>query len=44
VILPILGVVEKPHTPPATIEADFLAHYGPGEEGMERGAISKPAE
>ncbi|MCP5038338.1 MAG: cytochrome b [Rhodobacteraceae bacterium] len=27
VILPILGVIEKPHTPPATIEEDFNAHY-----------------
>jgi ubiquinol-cytochrome c reductase cytochrome b subunit len=28
VILPILGVIEKPTTPPATIEEDFNAHYG----------------
>ena len=28
VILPILGVIEKPTTPPATIEDDFNAHYG----------------
>jgi ubiquinol-cytochrome c reductase cytochrome b subunit len=27
VILPLLGVIEKPTTPPATIEADFKAHY-----------------
>jgi ubiquinol-cytochrome c reductase cytochrome b subunit len=25
VILPLLGVIEKPTTPPATIEADFKA-------------------
>ena len=29
VILPILGLVEKPKTPPATIEEDFDAHYPP---------------
>ena len=28
VILPLLGVIEKPDTPPATIEDDFNAHYG----------------
>ncbi|MDQ2089886.1 cytochrome b [Marimonas arenosa] len=28
VILPILGVVEKPTPQPATIEEDFAAHYG----------------
>jgi ubiquinol-cytochrome c reductase cytochrome b subunit len=27
VILPLLGVIEKPDTPPATIEDDFNAHY-----------------
>ncbi len=29
VILPILGVIEKPNTPPATIEEDFDSHYPP---------------
>ncbi|MBW7922535.1 MAG: cytochrome b N-terminal domain-containing protein [Rubellimicrobium sp.] len=29
IILPLLGVIEKPETPPATIEDDFNAHYGP---------------
>ncbi len=29
VILPVLGLVEKPKTPPATIEEDFDAHYPP---------------
>jgi ubiquinol-cytochrome c reductase cytochrome b subunit len=28
VILPILGVIEKPTTPPTSIEEDFNAHYG----------------
>jgi len=31
VILPLLGVIEKPDTPPATIEDDFNAHY-PGAD------------
>ncbi len=29
VILPLLGVIEKPETPPATIEEDFNAQHGP---------------
>jgi ubiquinol-cytochrome c reductase cytochrome b subunit len=28
VILPLLGVIEKPDAQPATIEEDFAAHYG----------------
>ena len=44
VIMPLLGVVEKPLPPPEPIEADFLAHYGTGEEAMARAAISRPAE
>jgi ubiquinol-cytochrome c reductase cytochrome b subunit len=28
VILPLLGVIEKPDQLPATIEDDFNAHYG----------------
>ena len=28
VILPLLGVIEKPLPQPETIEADFDAHYG----------------
>ena len=28
VILPLLGVIEKPHAQPETIEEDFKAHYG----------------
>ena len=27
IILPILGVIEKPLTPPSSIEEDFNAHY-----------------
>jgi ubiquinol-cytochrome c reductase cytochrome b subunit len=30
VILPLLGVIEKPEARPATIEDDFNAQYGPG--------------
>ncbi|MEP2782266.1 MAG: cytochrome b [Pseudoruegeria sp.] len=37
VILPLLGVLEKPTTPPATIEEDFNAHYG-------KDADASPAE
>ncbi len=29
VILPLLGIIEKPLPTPATIEDDFNAHYGP---------------
>ena len=28
VILPLLGVIEKPLAAPATIEDDFKSHYG----------------
>jgi len=31
VILPLLGVIEKPSPQPETIEADFDAHYGPSK-------------
>jgi ubiquinol-cytochrome c reductase cytochrome b subunit len=40
VILPILGIVEKPLPVPDTIEADFKARYGEGEKAMERAAFS----
>ena len=30
ILLPLLGVIEKPLPQPATIEEDFNAHYGPG--------------
>ncbi len=32
VILPVLGVIEKPEAPPETIEEDFEAHYGKADE------------
>ena len=41
VILPLLGVTEKPDTPPATIEDDFNAHYPQKTDG---GAAAQPAE
>ena len=40
VILPLLGVIEKPNTPPETIEDDFNAHYAP-KAGSD---ASTPAE
>ena len=40
-ILPLLGVIEKPDTPPATIEDDFKAHY-PKAAGGD--AAAQPAE
>ncbi|MFV0513517.1 MAG: cytochrome b [Jhaorihella sp.] len=40
VILPILGVIEKPTQPPATIEDDFEAHYGEGAASAD----AAPAE
>jgi ubiquinol-cytochrome c reductase cytochrome b subunit len=43
VILPLLGVIEKPDAQPATIEEDFKAHYPKG--GMTTGhGIASPAE
>ena len=29
VVLPLLGIIEKPLPMPQTIEEDFNAHYGP---------------
>ncbi|EYD75135.1 Ubiquinol--cytochrome c reductase, cytochrome B subunit [Rubellimicrobium mesophilum DSM 19309] len=43
VILPLLGVIERPLTPPASIEADFAAHYDPQTGGTKQFAGS-PAE
>jgi len=43
VILPLLGVIEKPTAPPASIEADFAAHYDPQTGGTKQFAGS-PAE
>ncbi len=42
IILPLLGIFEKPLPTPATIEEDFNAHYGkPGADGQ---AAASPAE
>ena len=35
IILPLLGVIEKPLPQPATIEEDFNAHYGPNSHPAE---------
>jgi ubiquinol-cytochrome c reductase cytochrome b subunit len=35
VILPLLGVIEKPEAQPATIEEDFEAHYGQSQTPAE---------
>jgi ubiquinol-cytochrome c reductase cytochrome b subunit len=35
VVLPLLGVIEKPLAQPATIEEDFNAHYGPDNQPAE---------
>jgi len=43
VILPLLGVIEKPLAQPDTIEADFDAHYPPKDEAKGAGAAT-PAE
>jgi ubiquinol-cytochrome c reductase cytochrome b subunit len=42
VILPLLGVMEKPQTPPASIEEDFRAHYG--EPDAKGAGQTQPAE
>jgi len=44
VILPLLGIIEKPRPLPETIEADFREHYGTGKQAMARASVSKPAE
>jgi len=36
VILPLLGVLEKPTTPPDTIEDDFNAHYGHASDASSK--------
>ena len=43
VLLPLLGVIEKPTQPPETIEDDFNAHYGSGS-GDAPQASAAPAE
>ncbi len=42
ILLPLLGVIEKPTVPPATIEEDFRAHYG--EAGDAARGSAQPAE
>jgi ubiquinol-cytochrome c reductase cytochrome b subunit len=43
ILLPLLGVIEKPTTPPSTIEADFNDHYG--DTAVKGGAAAPtPAE
>ena len=42
VILPLLGVIEKPDAQPDTIEDDFAAHYGADDAGTAPSA--QPAE
>ena len=43
VILPLLGILERPVTPPASIEADFAAHYDP-QTGGTKTLAGQPAE
>ncbi|NAZ35637.1 cytochrome b N-terminal domain-containing protein [Rubellimicrobium sp. CFH 75288] len=43
VILPILGLIERPTTPPVSIEADFAAHYDPNTGGTKQ-LSGQPAE
>jgi ubiquinol-cytochrome c reductase cytochrome b subunit len=44
VILPVLGVTEKPEAQPASIEADFDAHYGQSKASVGGAPIATPAE
>ena len=43
VILPLLGVLERPVAPPASVESDFAAHYDPQTGGTKQFA-GQPAE
>jgi ubiquinol-cytochrome c reductase cytochrome b subunit len=43
VILPLLGVIEKPLPTPSTIEDDFKAHYG-ADQGGAGSSAATPAE
>ncbi|WP_299684242.1 cytochrome b N-terminal domain-containing protein [uncultured Tateyamaria sp.] len=43
VILPLLGVLEKPDAQPATIEEDFAAKYG-GDDAGKAAPSAQPAE
>jgi ubiquinol-cytochrome c reductase cytochrome b subunit len=42
VVLPVLGVIETPTQPPATIQEDFEAHYDPNTGGTR--TLPTPAE
>jgi ubiquinol-cytochrome c reductase cytochrome b subunit len=42
VVLPVLGVIETPKTPPATIQEDFEAHHDPRTGGTR--TLPSPAE
>jgi ubiquinol-cytochrome c reductase cytochrome b subunit len=42
ILLPLLGVIEKPLPQPATIEDDFKAHYSP--PSSSGGPMAQPAE
>jgi len=42
IILPLLGVIEKPDAQPATIEEDFAAHYSGDDAG--KSPSTQPAE
>ncbi|MEL7091464.1 MAG: cytochrome b, partial [Pseudomonadota bacterium] len=44
VILPLLGVIEKPDPQPATIEEDFAAKYGGGDSASGAAPSAQPAE
>jgi ubiquinol-cytochrome c reductase cytochrome b subunit len=43
IILPLLGVIEKPLPQPATIEDDFQSHYGKADASGSAPAAN-PAE
>jgi ubiquinol-cytochrome c reductase cytochrome b subunit len=43
VVLPLLGVMERPQAPPASIEEDFRAHYGEAQADGA-GHAARPAE
>ncbi|MEM8792908.1 MAG: cytochrome b N-terminal domain-containing protein [Pseudomonadota bacterium] len=44
VVLPLLGLIEKPLAEPETIEAAFDAQHGKGESKDSSGAVATPAE
>jgi len=44
VILPLLGLIEKPLPQVATIEEDFIDHYGKAKDSAKAGTVASPAE